>query len=184
MILGKVVGTVILKDINRIVNLDQVIELDQYEINKSQDLQNAIRRKWLEIVEGRSDMLRAIATPSQPEQTQQMDQTQLLEMAKEMAKTMAQEMIKNNPDIKVLAKEMATEMVSQINSKIVVQQNDTSKEQQFKIDEEVPENVVIDVNEKNMKSNINEIGTVKEEKADISGSLEKMRRFRRKPISQ
>jgi hypothetical protein len=181
---GKVVGQVQLKDIGRIINLDQIIELNEYELNRSQDLQNAIRQKWVEIVSGHSDMLRAIATPSQPQQqTQQIDQTQLLEIAKEMAKTMAQEMVKNNPDMKSMAKEMANEMVSQLSGKLVQGTSQQQKET-LKIDEELA-NIVIDVDETGLeeKANIKEIGSIKEEKSNISGSLEKMRRFRRKPLS-
>jgi len=175
-IVGRVVGSVHLKDIGKVIAYDQVADLNETDINKSKDLQIALKNRWIEIIEDRGMMKRALAmaTPQQKEE----EKNDVMQMAREMAKEMAKEMVQN-----VLAKEIAG-IKDSLKERSVVREYITSpetKEQKpIVIEEENPENVFIDVGETNVNANLNEIGIVKEEKTDLTDSLEKMKKFRRK----
>lgn len=184
-IIGRVVGQVNFKDISRVVQYNQVIHLTEIEINRSRELQHAIRMKWVEVIEDKGMLRRAnaIQTPQpQPKNENEMDSEKMMQLAKEMAKTMAQEMIANSNDtVKELTSEIAAlkEKLGEsfVPSSIVPEQQKQAADR-FVVEEDMS-NVVIDV-EETSKANISSVGEVKEEKSDIGGSLAKMRKFRRK----
>lgn len=183
IIKGKVLTSVNLKDIGRRIAYNQEISLNELEVNKSKDLQNAIRRSWVDVTYDRGMIQRALTVPSTEsteKMSNQINETDMLDMAKKMARSMAEEMIKNSPLVKEMAKEIANEMVIGIkdNLNIVVQGNF----QQQKIN--VPEsNIFVDFKDEEvgLKASINNIGTVEVQKDDdLTTSLEKMKRFKPK----
>jgi len=50
IIKGKIVNVVRLSDINKNVQYNQEVHLTDFEVEKSKDLENAIRRQWVEII--------------------------------------------------------------------------------------------------------------------------------------
>jgi hypothetical protein len=112
---------------------------------------------------------------------QKINETDMLDMAKKMARSMAEEMIKNSPLVKEMAKEIAKEMMIGIKdnlNNIVIQNNNGLPQQKMDAAES---NVFIDFkDEVELKSNMSNLGTVKEEKSDLSVSLEKMKRLKSK----
>ena len=197
-IIGRVIGSVELSDIGRIIGHNQIVDLNEFEINNSKRLQHAIRMNWVEVIEDRGLLIRALIKPQQPTQQQPTgdNKAELLEIAKEMAKVMAKEMLKDGDVVRELVKQQG-QLIKQENEnlkqeirslkdnfsdqKIVVQQKENEP---FIIENEKPEDIFIDINteDSGIKSNIQEVGKEKDEIQDLSGSLEKMKRFRRKPI--
>jgi hypothetical protein len=183
VIIGKVGGTVNLRDIGRILNYGATAHITEYEINKSKDLQEAIRKGWVEIIEDRGAIKRAIVSVRgevEPTPTQQgFNKEEMISLAKQMAKEMATEMLKSNEIVMNAAKDMASgmakEMVKELNLNI---QNviPEKKDEKLQLDDVKPDNVFIDVEENKAKI---EVGTVRE-KINLNGSLEKMRRFKRR----
>lgn len=182
---GRVIGNVEITDLCKQIAYNSVVTFSELEINKSKDLHNAIRHGWVEIIEDRGALARALVTPSQVQQPL-IDESRILEMAQEIAKTTAKEMLKNNATmqdtIRELAKEMAREMVKELNiPKLKEEEVEQKVEQQIEdvlIEDQKPKNIFIDV-ESNVKVNA-DVGQIKEEKVNLSDSLEKMKRFRRK----
>jgi hypothetical protein len=190
---GKVVGTVDLQDINKKIAYNSTAVITEFEINKSKSLQEAIHRGWIEIIEDRGALLRAVVVNGQQQTqiaqipSQGIDEAKMFEIAAHVAKTTAAEMMKNNVSqddlVKTLAKQMAKEMMAEL--QLNPGQSQTKQEEKVTIenivlDEQKPENVFINVEADGMKANTTNIGTEKEETVNISSSLEKMKRFRRK----
>jgi hypothetical protein len=189
VIIGKVTGTVNLSDIGRVLNFGATAHITEYEINKSKDLQEAIRRGWVEIIEDRGALKRAIVSTQGevvqvPVPQQGFNKEEMISLAKEMAKGMASEMLKSNELVMSAAKEMASgmakEMMKELNLNIQNITNVAPKEEKLKFEDVKPDNVVIDVDETTVQPQINEIGKVLEEKTDVSEQLEKMKRFKRR----
>lgn len=174
---GCVSGNVSLADIKRTVAYNATLSLTELEVNKSKDLQNAIRCGWVEVIEDRGMIHRATVSNTVVQQKQEFDKEAMMDMAREMAKTMAAEMVKTNPDIQALAKEMAKEMAKEINLKQPMVLGVTKTEQTLE-DEKVA-NLFIDVDDIGVKVNNENIGTVREEGIDLSSSLEKFKRFKK-----
>jgi hypothetical protein len=171
VIRGKILNVVQLIDINRTVQCGQEISLDEFEVNRSRDLQNAIKRDWVEVI---FDKYKQIENRHGTED--------VVGIAKKMAQSMAEEMIKNSPLVKEIAKEVAKEMLSGIQDslkahpqQIVIQQVGEKK-----IDLKDSDNVFVEFKDEEvgMTSNIKEIGKVEIQKDDLTSSLEKMKKFR------
>ena len=60
-IMGKVSGHVSLSDLGKNIAFGQIVELTESDITRSKDLQDAIRMKWVDVIENRSMILRAPA---------------------------------------------------------------------------------------------------------------------------
>ena len=167
--------------------------INEFEVNNSKRLQHAIRMNWVEVVEDRGLLKRALIMKSKPQvkEAATEDKTDMIEMAKEMAKTMVKEMMKDGEIVKELIKQENKDLKQEIRSikESIGEQNITIKEEKkekepFIIEEEKPDEIFVDVEESGIKANIVEVGKEKEEKQDLSGSLEKMKRFRRKPLKE
>ena len=181
IIRGKIIQVVQLKDIGKQLEYGKELSLNEYEVNKSKDLQNAINRKWVEIVFDRGMLKRAMTVQGQ--QQEKIAEADIIDIAKKMAQSMAEEMIKNSPLVKEIAKEIAKEMVIGINENIKTQQVIVQQNVEKKIDLKSSDNIFVDFKDeetgmKEMSANIKQLGIVKEEKSDLSGSLEKMKKFR------
>lgn len=178
IIRGKIIQVVQLKDIGKQLEYGKELSLNEYEVNKSKDLQNAINRKWVEIVFDRGMLKRAMTVQGQ--QQEKIAEADIIDIAKKMAQSMAEEMIKNSPLVKEIAKEIAKEMVIGINENIKTQQVIVQQNVEKKIDLKSSDNIFVDFKdeETGMKANIKDIGTVEVQKDDLSGSLEKMKKFR------
>lgn len=190
IIKGNIVNIVQLNDIRKRVEYGKEVTLTDVEVFKSKDLKNAIRRNWVEVIFDRS-----ARKPFPVNQVQQvrkqtivssqvkdkMNQEEMIELAKQMAQSMAQEMLKNSSLVKDIAKEVAKEMTLELKDSFKVQQIVTSSAQENKIQVSNPDNVFIDFkdDEVQLKSSIKGLGTVEVQKDDLTGSLEKMKRFKR-----
>lgn len=183
-VIGKVVGNVQLRDIGKVIPFDRIVDLNELEVNKSNDLQIALRSKWLDVVEDRGMLKRALVYQGQTTSITEDQDTKTIELAKEMAKAMVQEMLKDNDLLKKVADDVSQIKNNMGEQQVIIQadkQQTEEKKSKIVIEETDLSNVVIDVDETNTQAEIKEIGKVKEEESDISGSLEKMKRFRRKP---
>jgi hypothetical protein len=190
---GRVVGRVDLKDIGKTIHYNGTATITEYEINKSKDLQEALRRNWIEIIEDRGAMLRAVSSTEEPKVAVQagLDEARILEMAKEIAKHTALEIIKQsvsekggnsngsngNGNVNDIAKELARQMMEEIKKGT---SDRVIEKEKLVLEEEKAGNVFIDVDEKGVNAKITNIGKEKEEKIDISDSLERMKKFKRK----
>jgi hypothetical protein len=180
IIRGKIINVVQLKDIGKRIEYGKELTLTEYEVNKSKDLQNAIKRNWVDIVFDRGMLKRAV-TVQQSQQTQ----TDILDIAKKMAQTMAEEMIKNSPLVKGIAKEIAKEMVTEIRDNLKIEQV-VQQPTDNKIDLNKSNDIFVDFKDEEVEitSNIKDIGTVEVQKDDLTSSLEKMRKFRQSQKDQ
>jgi hypothetical protein len=188
----KVIGDVELNDICRRVNRGEIQTFNDFEIKKSDDLRNAIQNGWLEVIKG-TFPIKSIATFKEKvtaqinKNSEIMSKEEILAMAQEMARTMAIEMsknmIKNDDVIRQIASQLASEMVAQILEK---GQFIKQKEQQQVDSHDDAQDIFIDVSpeESKISTNIKDVGKIQSAKDDISGSLEKMKMFRRKQGGQ
>jgi hypothetical protein len=102
-------------------------------------------------------------------------------MAKTMAYEMSKEMLKNQDSLKEIIKDLATEMKQKLDEKVI--SNEITKEDENLILEDSKiKNIFIDVDEEGIVPNISSIGKVEEQKEDISGSIEKMKMFKRRKV--
>ena len=183
-IMGKVSGHVSLSDLGKNIAFGQIVELTESDITRSKDLQDAIRMKWVDVIENRSMILRAPAVVIE-QKKEEMNKEELMNLAKEMAKTMVQEVIKSEQEKNsTLVEELKHQINDLKESRTVVQTQiiqQTTEKEKIKLDDQ-HSSIFIDLDEKDKPNvNLNDFGTVKEEKVDLSSSLEKMKRFRRKP---
>lgn len=183
-IIGKVMGSVDLNDIGRVVAYNQIVDINEMEVNNSKKLHHALKMGWIEIIEDRGLLRRALILQGKPQEIKE-EKQDLMEIAKEMAKTMAIEMLKNNDAVKELKQELTKE-IRDLKGSIVIQQLpqiESEKEKVFIEEKEKPEDIFVDLDgQETIKHNIVEVGTIKEEKEDLSDSIAKMKKFRRKPL--
>lgn len=179
IIRGKIINVVQLNDINKRVEFGKEISLNEYEVNRSKDLQNALKREWVEVVFDRGMLKRAITIKGQP--PQQISDSDILDIAKKMAQSMAEEMLKNSSLVKDIAKEVAKEMVSEIRDNLKIEQIPEKNIQLNSLD-----NVFVEFKDEEVgiTANIKEIGTVEVQKDDLTSSLEKMKKFRQSQKEQ
>jgi hypothetical protein len=185
VVVGKVIGSVLIRDLGKTIHYGASTSFNELEINKSRDLHQAIRQGWIEIIEGKDMLKRALVTPTiqteqiQPQQQQNINKEEMMEMVKEMAKTMATEMMKSNQSVMSVAKEVAKEMVKEINSTGGIQQSIATNSSKYDENEkDDPKNIFLDVDESKFNVNINKIGIIEESNNDLSNTLEKMKRLK------
>jgi HD-GYP domain-containing protein (c-di-GMP phosphodiesterase class II) len=179
IIKGKIVNIVQLNDIGKRVEYGKEISLNEYETNRSKDLQNAIKREWVEVVFDRGMMKRALTVQGQQEKIAEYD---IIDIAKKMAQSMAEEIIKHSPLVKEIAKEIAKEMVLEIRDNLKIEQVTVNNITDKKIELDCPNNVFVEFkdDELDIKANMQDIGIIKEEKSDLSQALEKMKKMKGK----
>jgi len=185
---NKVLGEIELVDIERRIKIGEIQTFTALEVQKSQSLKEAIDKGWVEVIRGLYPTKTFVADVVNERmkliKDKSMSNEEILNLAREMAKTMASEMskeiLKNNDTIKQIVVELANEMVDKINNKVIIKELETKKD--LIIDDNKPEDIFVEIeeNEMKMQTNIKDIGKVTEDKTDISESLEKMKRFRRK----
>lgn len=182
LVVGKVIGSVQLRDIGKTIAHNQIVGFNEYEINKSKDLQVAIKMRWIEIVQNRSLLLTANSVPTTsetPQPTNDMTKDEILKIATEMARAMFQEFAQNDPRLRELKDEISSLKDHIGKDRVIVQT--ISDKAPIKIEDNSAKNMFIDIEDTKLDTNIQEIGTEKEEKEDLSASLDKMKTFRRKP---
>jgi hypothetical protein len=182
IIKGKILNTVRLNDIGRTVECGKEISLNEYEVNRSKDLQNAIKREWVEIVYDRGMMKRAVVVQGSSLQEKQAIEADVLDLAKKLAMSMAEEMVKNSSLVKDIAKEVAKEMVTELKDNLRVEQvvvnNSTSQNKKIELDS--PDNVFVDFKDEEVgiKASLNKSSQIEMQKDDLTSSLEKMKKFK------
>jgi len=180
VIRGKILSAVRLSDIAKVVECGKDVNLTEYEVNRSRDLQNALNRGWIEIIYDRAMLKRAIAIQGQAKE--KVVDSDPMDIAKKMAQTMAEEMIKNSPLVREIAREVAKEMIIEIKENIKVErittQLQTATENKISIDD--PENIFVEFKdeEAGITANINKTSNVEVQKDDLTNSLERMKRFK------
>ena len=179
IIKGKILTAVRLNDIGKVVECGREVILNEYEVNRSKDLQNAINRNWVEIVYDRAMLKRAISVQNSKTGNEKVLESDVLEIAKNMAKAMAEEMIKNSTIVKDIAKELAKEMISEIKG-IKVEQLIVPQVSEKKIDINSTDNIFVEFKDEEvgMTANMSKTGNVEVQKDDLTSSLEKMKRFK------
>jgi hypothetical protein len=182
IIKGKILTAVRLNDIGKVVEYGKEIVLNEYEVNRSRDLQNAITRGWVDIVYDKAMLKRAIAVQNSNTSFDKPTEPDVMELAKKMARAMAEEMIKNSPVVKEIAKEIAKEMVTEIKDNIKVEQIIVPQTSAKKIEiNSADNNIFVDFKdeEAGITASINKPGNIEVQKDDLTSSLEKMKRFKR-----
>lgn len=180
-VIGKVTGYVDIIDLRKRVSLNQLMTFTQVEFSKSSDLQNAIKRGWVEIVEDRGGFVKEFKTEVyQQPIAQQQNKQEMIEMAKAMAKEIAAEMMKqmiSNPDY---SKDL-TEIKDSIKNIQVTNITNISDSKMPSLSKEA-ENTFIEIKDGDVKmeANIGEIGKTVSSETDVSSTLKKMRRFKTK----
>lgn len=181
IIKGKILNSVILKDINKLIYLGKEIELTQREVDKSEDLKNAIKRGWVEVIKGK-DMFKKppLSSPNKSNSINPIvhSNEEIMDLAKKMATTMAEEMLKNSPIVKEIAKEVAKEMILELKQNLPFQVS--KQEEKISLDDN-SKNIFVDFNEEDeVVANLENIGIEKTETSDISNTLKKMEKLRKK----
>lgn len=181
IIKGKILNSVILKDINKLIYLGKEIELTQREVDKSEDLKNAIKRGWVEVIKGK-DMFKKppLSSPNKSNSINPIvhPNEEIMDLAKKMATTMAEEMLKNSPIVKEIAKEVAKEMILELKQNLPFQ---VSKQEEKISFDDNSKNIFVDFNEEDeVVANLENIGIEKTETSDISNTLKKMEKLRKK----
>lgn len=175
IVIGKVIGSVRLNDINRNVPYNTQVKITALEINKSRDLTKALRQGWIEIIEDRSDLKKAFGLNQVINNDKNnMNKEEILEIAKEMAKTMAIEMMKSSgPNVSELAKEVAKQI--NITVPVIVENNKTQNTNINQVKEE--NTTFIDVPKFEMETK--NTGKVSESNENLNSTIEKMKRFKK-----
>jgi hypothetical protein len=179
IIRGKILTAVRLSDIRKVVECGKEVFLTEFEAKSSRDLKNAISRNWVEVVYNKTVAKKTIATQ---ESSQNISQNEIVNIAKTMAQTMAEEMIRNSPLVKEIAKELAKEMVTEIKDNIKIEQLNVphTSGKDIKIDSS-SETIFIDFKdeEAGITANMSNIGIEKQEKSDLTSSLEKIKKLKK-----
>jgi len=180
IIKGKILTAVRLNDIGKVVECGKEVILNEYEVNRSKDLQNAINRNWVEIVYDRAMLKRAISAQNNKTGNEKVLESDVLEIAKNMAKAMAEEMIKNSTIVKDIARELAKEMVAEIKDNIKVEQLIVPQVSEKRIDINSSDNIFVEFKDEEvgMTANMSKTGNVEVQKNDLTNSLEKMKRIK------
>jgi len=165
---GNVIGAVDIRDLGRRIIWKKDAEFSEFEVNRSKDLQLAIRMNWVTVVDDRKHMHGRILKDIPKDD--KMDEEKMMEMAIKMAKEMAKEM----------SKETAKTVIDEINKNpnritnvIYKEKEDKKKDDKF---EAKPEDTFVEIDEKTkVDTNINRIGKVEKKKTKLSDSLSKMK---------
>jgi hypothetical protein len=180
IIRGKVMHIVQLSDIGRKVEYEKQISLNPTEVGRSRDLQDAIRKGWVEVVD--QDIKRVAVVDGNVLKTvsEKTTEVDITEIAKKMARTMAEEMINNSPILREMAKEIAKEMVIGIKDNLKIEQTVVQQAPEKKIDLKSSDNIFVEFKDEEvaMTSNIQNMGKVEVQKDDLTDSLEKLKKFK------
>jgi len=178
IIRGKILTSVRLSDIRKVVECGKEVFLTEFEAKSSRDLKNAISRNWVEVIYNKT-VVKNDAVEQSPQK--KVSENEIVDIAKKMAKTMAEEMIKNSPLVKEIAKELAKEMVTEIKDNIKVEQLivPQTSGKDIKIDSS-SEAIFVDFKdeEAGIVASMNKTGNVEVQKDDLTSSLEKMRKIK------
>lgn len=188
-IIGRVIGQVIIKDLNKVVQYNQMIDISIIDAKRSADLLNAISKKWIDIVSGKEHL-----------QSQYTSEKQVVEEPVQRLQPQVQQVVQqsiNKDEIRQVVNEsMAVildalknlnstsiddKTIDSIANKIVGKIPTTVQKSNDIVVDDVAKNVFIDLDQNiQQRTNISDnIGQTQEEKVDISGSLEKMKRFKK-----
>ncbi|MDO8640296.1 MAG: hypothetical protein Q7R33_02030 [Nitrosarchaeum sp.] len=66
-VIGRVIGTVSIKDIGRDINYNQTVDISIGEANRSKDLLDALKKNWVEIIQGRELVQNILYSSDRPE---------------------------------------------------------------------------------------------------------------------
>jgi len=178
IIRGKILTSVRLSDIRKVVECGKEVFLTEFEAKSSRDLKNAISRNWVEVIYNKT-VVKNDAVEQSPQK--KVSENEIVDIAKKMAKTMAEEIIKNSPLVKEIAKELAKEMVTEIKDNIKVEQLivPQTSGKDIKIDSS-SEAIFVDFKdeEAGIVASMNKTGNVEVQKDDLTSSLEKMRKIK------
>lgn len=180
IIKGKILTAVRLNDIVKVVEYSKEVVLTEYEVNRSSDLKNAIKRNWVEVIYDRSALKKVINS----QKIEKSNQEEIINIAKTMAKKMAEEMICNSL-IRDIAKQLAKEMVSEIKDNIKIEQVAFQQVElpqvSSKIEIESSKDIFVDFKDEEVgiTANINNLGKVEAKDDNLSSSLEKIKLLKR-----
>jgi hypothetical protein len=169
-VIGRVIGEVLIRDIGRKVYYNKMLDIPVSEVNRSKDLIDAIKKNWVEVIQGK-EHITSIAyesekvdiTPvSAPVQTQVIQQTVNLDDIKRYIDSSAATILEQlkslqAKDAMTIDKNFVTEIAEQLANKIA-----TDKKVTVTVDDK-PDDVFINLDQtKELKTNINEdnLGTV------------------------
>jgi len=172
-IIGRVIGEVKIHDINKRIVYNQVLDINTDEALKSDDLSNAVKNRWVEVIQGNEVFKKNTYTSArqqvvQPQQSQQQKQTNvennninlddlkqlIVETTKETVKAVVDNMPSKQQSIDT------NEIANAVANKITIN-NVQSETKKTEIDK--TNNVFIDIDTKNeLKTNIKdgELGTL------------------------
>jgi hypothetical protein len=189
-VIGRVVGEVYVKDIDKKIYYNKVLDISVTDANRSNDLINAIAKGWVDVIHGKhflvkiqrhdynTEISRDEAIQAQPlqqvQQVQQIDLSEIKNYVNQLMQTSTAAIIdqlkqlqpNNNVD-----KNVIDNIVNQITSKLTTV---TVSKEQSAI-KEVANSVFINLDQdKELKTNINgEIGTVTTQEDKKSKSIAK-----------
>ncbi len=168
VVTGNVIGAVDIRDLGRRIFWQKNAEFSEYEVNRSKDLQQAVRMNWVKVIDDRKHLHGRILRDAPKDE--KMDEEKMMEMAAKMAKVMAKEM--SQETAKVVIEEIKKNPSTITNVIGSESTEDTKKDQKF---EAKPDDTFVEIDDKTkVDTNIDRIGTVKKEKTKISDSLNKM----------
>lgn len=171
-VVGNVIGIVKLYDINREIAYRMEERFSEFEVSHSQDLQLAIKKNWVSVVENRGATFKGNQRSD--------DYSKILDLAKAIAKETAkqtlEDMAKTNVNIKEMMGSLVDQVKSAIDSKVMNITVSSKDNERFKLDEKA-ESIFIDVEAKVQPKK--DVGVVKTQQSDISKSLEAMKRFKK-----
>jgi hypothetical protein len=186
-VVGRVVGEVYIKDIDKKVYYNKVFDITVVDANRSNDLINAIAKGWIDVIHGKhflvkiqrhdynTEIIRDEVVQVQPlQQVQQVDLSEIKNYVNQLMQTSTTAIIDQlkqlQPNNIVVDKNVIDNIVSQITSKLTTT---VSKEQSAIMD--VANSVFINLDQdKELKTNINgEIGTVTTQEDKKSKSIAK-----------
>jgi len=164
---GNVVGAVDIRDLGRRIFWQKDAEFSEYEVNRSKDLQRAVRMKWITVIDDRKHLHGRILKEAPKDE--KMDEEKIMEMATKMAKIMAKEMSQETAKIVIEEMKKNPNTITNVIHEKAVEKKDDKFETK-------PENTFIEIDEETkIDTNIERIGTVAKKKSSISDSLNKMK---------
>lgn len=189
-VIGRVVGEVYIKDIDKKVCYNRVLDISVIDANGSNDLINAIAKGWIDVIHGKHFLVKIqrheytteinrdeAIVQSQPTQQivqQQVDLTEIKNYVNNLMQTSTTAIIEQLKQLQpnggtVVDKSVIDNIVGQITSKLSTVSNDKSAIK------DVADSVFINLDQsKELKTNINgEIGTVTTQEDKKSKSVVK-----------
>jgi len=188
-VIGRVVGEVYIKDIDKKVQYNRVLDISVTDANRSNDLINAVAKGWIDVIHGKhflvkiqrheysTEISREETVQSQPTQQivqQQVDLTEIKNYVNNLMQTSTTAIIEQLKQLQpgsstVVDKSVIDNIVGQITSKLSTVSSDKSAIK------DVADSVFINLDQsKELKTNISgEIGTVTTQEDKKSKSVVK-----------